>query len=168
MKALKEYITEVNTSNFDAAKVIKKNCPIKKLKKANKVFDPGDFNDEALTLSIPVKKSAYHRENEVDAIINAIEYNDTIYYSVAFWLHGEVPYFMMTSLENIEELASWITNRYKMQKSSTIGPDGELKDTTSRVEKPMPKKVQKDVVQDKQEIMRLDNAFYKVYGEKYR
>lgn len=166
MKTLLEFVLE--QQDFDASKAIKKSCPIKKLKKVSKVFDPGDFNDDALALSIPVKKSTYYRENEVDAVINAIEYNGTIYYSVAFWMPGEVPYFMMTSLESIEDLALWVTNRYKMKKSSTIGPDGELKDTTSRVEKPMPKNVQKDVVQDKQEIMRLDNMFYKAYGEKYR
>lgn len=165
MKSLRDYIIEANVSVFDPVKSIRKNCPIKGLKTAEKLFRDGRYDKRTLYTYIPVKKSKHNKQTEVETVFQCVELDGTIYYKVKF----DVPdisnsLFYLTSLNNIDKLANYAANPYDEEAVSNMGEDGELHLATQRTYKPIPKIVQKDIVTDK----RLQDKIWGVlYSEGY-
>ena len=176
MKTILDYINEAKSINFNPAKEIKKSFPLKdiKLYKASKIFSSdrylSRYDQNVLFTTIPVKKSKYWAKTEVDIIIEAIQYDGVTYFSVEFYDCSRARGIIVTTLENIEEFAQYMTSGYTTKKEYEMKDygDGEIQkiEHGNIVEKPMPKKLKMDMVTD--EILRktLVKMFYEEYERK--
>lgn len=173
MKTIFDYISEAKSLDFNPAKAIKNAFPLKdiKLYKASKIFSDdrymSRYNQNVLFATIPVKKSKYWTKSEVDLIIEAIQYNGVTYFSVDFYDCSRARGIIVTTLENIEEFAQYMTGGYTTKKEYEMKDygDGEIQkvEHESVVEKPMPKKLKMDIVADDTLRKTLVKMFYEEY-----
>lgn len=173
MKTLFDYVNEAKSLDFNPAKEIKKAFPLKdiKLYKASKIFSDdrymSRYNQNVMFATIPVKKSKYWTKTEVDIIIEAIQYEGVTYFSVEFYDCSRARGIIVTTLENIEEFAQYMTSGYTTKKEYEMKDygDGEIQkvEHTNIAEKPMPKKLKMDMVNDDSLRKALVKMFYEEY-----